>query len=408
LITKPAEAVAAVTGPLLVLVAWWLGRRPRDSSGRPTHAIPANPRAVAEPLLANLTAILPAARVSLTDAVRVGIVMHALQRDQPVLNNVWAEQYKEHRPAGRRSRSRTAAARARTRGSWSRWSPTVPDISDGFELVASFFTLTGAGFGEEPRYSFAERCRAAAAAGFTGIGLHADDLPRTVASGLDVAGMRAVLADTGLRVVEIEFLGGWALDTDAGELERTIGRIEAVADGFGGQHVSAGEFRGGALLALDATARRLDGLALRLGRRGLQVAVEAFPWSALGGPTAVPELLRRVQAPNVGQLIDVWHFFHNGGDPDALTSPIAAVQLNDGPRVHFDFLVHSRTARRLPGEGELDVTGLLRALLRTGFTGPWCVEVNNPEFRALSVHEAARRAADTASAALDAAGAPRR
>jgi hypothetical protein len=46
-----------------------------------------------------------------------------------------------------------------------------------------------------------------------GIGLHADDLPRTVASGLDVAGMRAVLADTGLRVVEIEFLGGWALET---------------------------------------------------------------------------------------------------------------------------------------------------------------------------------------------------
>ena len=44
-----------------------------------------------------------------------------------------------------------------------------------------------------------------------GIGLHADDLLWTVASGLDVAGMRAVLADTGLRVVE--FLGGWALET---------------------------------------------------------------------------------------------------------------------------------------------------------------------------------------------------
>jgi sugar phosphate isomerase/epimerase len=135
--------------------------------------------------------------------------------------------------------------------------------------------------------------------------------------------------------------------------------------------------------------------------------VEAFPWSVLAGPTVVPQLLRRAQAPNLGQMIDVWHFFNNGGDPDALTGPIAAVQLNDGPRVHGDYLLHARAARRLPGEGELDVTGLLRAVLRAGFTGPWCVEVNTPEFRALPVDEAARRAAATTSAALVAAGAPR-
>ncbi len=282
----------------------------------------------------------------------------------------------------------------------------MADTRGGHALVASFFTLSGAGFGEAPRHSFVERCRAASAAGFTGIGMHVDDLARTVASGLDVAGMREVLADTGLRVVEIEFLGGWALDADPAELERTVSRIEAVADAFGGRHVSAGEFRGDTDLDLDAAATRLDMLARRLARHGLQVAVEGFPWSALAGQTAVPELLRRVQAPNVGQLIDVWHFFNNGGTPETVTGPIAAVQLNDGPRVHEDYLRHARAARRLPGEGELDVAGLLRAVLRTGFTGPWCVEVNTPEFRALPVDEAARRAATAASAALDAADAP--
>jgi sugar phosphate isomerase/epimerase len=283
----------------------------------------------------------------------------------------------------------------------------VADTRAGHELVASFFTLTGAGFGEEPRHPFAERCQAAAAAGFTGIGLHADDLPRTIASGLDVAGMQAVLADTGLRVVEIEFLGGWALDADSAALEELVCRIEAVADAFGGRHVSAGEFRGGVPLDLAAAAVRLDRLAGRLAERGLQVAVEAFPWSALAGHATVPELLRRAAAPNVGQLIDVWHFYNNGGDPDSLTGPVAAVQLNDGPRVHEEFLIHARAARRLPGDGELDVAGVVRAVLRTGFTGPWCVEVNTPEFRVLPLDEAARRAADTAAAALDAAGAPR-
>jgi sugar phosphate isomerase/epimerase len=276
-----------------------------------------------------------------------------------------------------------------------------------YELVASFFTLTGAGFGEQPRHAFTERCRAAAAAGFTGIGLHADDLPRTLASGLDVAGMRAVLADSGLRVVEIEFLGGWALPADPGALERTVLRIEEVADAFGGRHVSTGEFRGDAPLDLDAAAVRLDALARRLADRGLQLAVEAFPWSALAGPDTVPELLRRAGSPRLGQMVDVWHFLNNGGNPDTLSGPIAAVQLNDGPRVHDDYLVHARAARRLPGEGELDVDGVVRAVLRAGFTGPWCVEVNTPEFRALPVDEAARRAADAATAVLDDAGAPR-
>jgi hypothetical protein len=53
------------------------------------------------------------------------------------------------------------------------------------DLVASFFTLSAAGFAESPRHGFVERCTAAAAAGFIGIGLHVDDLARTVAGGLD-------------------------------------------------------------------------------------------------------------------------------------------------------------------------------------------------------------------------------
>ena len=191
----------------------------------------------------------------------------------------------------------------------------MADDSGGFDLVASFFTLTGAGFGEEPRYSFIERCRAAAAAGFTGIGLHADDLPRTVASGLDVPGMQAVLADTGLHVVEIEFLGGWALATDPAELDRTVRRIEAVADAFGGRHVSAGEFRGDVPLDLGAAGRRLEELAATTCGTRPAGRCGGVPLVRAGRSPAVPELLRRVQAPNLGQMVDVWHFFNNGGTP---------------------------------------------------------------------------------------------
>jgi len=53
----------------------------------------------------------------------------------------------------------------------------------------------------------------------------------------------------------------------------------------------------------------------------------------------------------------------------------AAVQLNDGPLVDGDFLKHARAQRKLPGEGELDVVGLIRAVQATGYSGPYCVEV---------------------------------
>ena len=63
------------------------------------HAIPVDAREEAEQLFANLTAILAAAGASLSDVVRVGIVMRALQLDRPVFNQVWAQRFGDHRPA---------------------------------------------------------------------------------------------------------------------------------------------------------------------------------------------------------------------------------------------------------------------------------------------------------------------
>ena len=274
------------------------------------------------------------------------------------------------------------------------------------ELVASYVTLSGAGFGQEPRHTFEQRCEAAAAAGFAGIGLHTDDLARTRASGLDVPGMRRVLDGAGLRLVEIEFLDGWALDSDPVSFAASVTNVETVADALGGRHVSAGEFAQGPL-DLDAAAARLASVAARLDARGLLVAVEAFPWSALPDVGTALELLRRTGVANAGLMVDVWHFYNGGATPDQLTdlpgAGIVAVQLNDGPRVHEDHLRHARAARRLPGFGDLDVVGLVRAVQDAGFAGPWSIEVNTPVFRELPLGEAARTAADSALRVLDAA-----
>ena len=218
--------------------------------------------------------------------------------------------------------------------------------------------------------------------------------------------MRAVLADTGLRVVEIEFLGGWALETDPDELETPSLGSRRLATPSGAatsapassaatpRWISTRPPPGSTRSPLACTAAACNSRSRRSRGRCWR---DHTPWY---------ELLQLARSRNLGQLIDVWHFYNNEGDPDSLTGPIAAVQLNDGPRVHEDFLAHAGLRACCPGR-DLDVVGLIRAVLRTGFTGPWCIEVNTPEFRALPVDEAAHRAATAACAALAAAGAPR-
>jgi 2-iminobutanoate/2-iminopropanoate deaminase len=89
------------TGPVpqAVEVAGWIYVSALFGADPTTHEIPPGAREEAEQLFANLAAILAAAGAGLTDIVRVGIVMRALQRDRPVFNEVWAELFGEHRPA---------------------------------------------------------------------------------------------------------------------------------------------------------------------------------------------------------------------------------------------------------------------------------------------------------------------
>jgi sugar phosphate isomerase/epimerase len=260
------------------------------------------------------------------------------------------------------------------------------------DLVASYITLAGSGFTEPPRYTFRERCEAASDAGFTGIGIHVTDL--AVLTPLDV---EQILADTGLALREIEFLAGWINPNDGANAQATMERVTALAERVGGDHLSAGDFSG-APLDMKAAAQRLIQLASAAHGVGLRIALEAFAWSAVNTIEKADALLRQVDTPAVGHLLDVWHFFNTGADFTMLqrlpAHRIAAVQLNDGPRVYNDFLWNARNTRFLPGDGELDVCGLLDTLNGIGYTGPYCVEVNYPEFRAYSVADAAKRAYD--------------
>lgn len=264
--------------------------------------------------------------------------------------------------------------------------PSAPTL-DAF--VASFVTLSGAGFAEPARHSFADRVEAASEAGFSGIGLHLDDVRGL--DGVEQARRDAVLNRAGLSVAEVEFLSGWS----AGTLPEARATAFQLAAHWGSHHVSIGEFAGGSL-DLPTAASALAQLANEAEEQSVTLALEAFPWSSIDCYPRALELIEAAGARNVGLLVDVWHFFNTGGRLSLLDQleahHIAAVQLNDGPRVHGDFLYQARNTRQLPGEGELDVVGLVERLLALGYEGPWFLEINTPAFRRLAVRDAAKQA----------------
>jgi 2-iminobutanoate/2-iminopropanoate deaminase len=76
-----------------IFVSALFGTNPQ-SGGRPAEA-----GEEADQIFANLTAILAAAGVGLSDVVRVGIFMRDLQRDRPAFNEAWVRHFGDHRPA---------------------------------------------------------------------------------------------------------------------------------------------------------------------------------------------------------------------------------------------------------------------------------------------------------------------
>jgi len=267
------------------------------------------------------------------------------------------------------------------------------------DLIASHYTLAGAGVGEPVRFTFAERVAAAAAAGFAGIGLLADDYAACRASGLSDADLRAILDDHGVRVAELEFVFGWARDDERARWARRVeDQLYAVADALGARHLNVGDIDpAGDLPALDTVAERFAALCDRAAAHGLGVAIEFLPWTDIPDVRAAWEIARRAGRPNGGILVDAWHYFRGADNEGALrtvpATQIIGVQLDDADAAS-GAPYEDTLRRRLPGEGTFDLVGLVRLLDDIGVEAPLSVEIISQEHAVRPVAEAARRAYD--------------
>lgn len=121
------------------------------------------------------------------------------------------------------------------------------------------------------------------------------------------------------------------------------------------------------------TGRAGDELAMlaeMAGDRGMVATIEFAPIQAVNTLAAALDLVRHVNRPNFGLLLDAMHFFRSGATLDELAAIDPALiryaQLCDTPAggPGDDYMTEAMFVRRAPGEGELPLAAFVAALPR--------------------------------------------
>ncbi|MGA2837350.1 MAG: sugar phosphate isomerase/epimerase [Acidimicrobiales bacterium] len=261
---------------------------------------------------------------------------------------------------------------------------------------------------------FAERLAAANAGGYAAVSLWGRDYAAARSEGLSDADLRVMLDDHGLVVAELDPAWWWLpgatdvhippeLDTEDvfrfGEDD-----LFAVADAVGGRSINAVDVFGGTW-GIDEAAEAFAGLCTRAAEHGLLVHMEWLSWSRIPDLATARRIVELADRPNGGLCIDAWHLVRTGVTLEELRSVpgdlILAVQLDDGPlAAEPDPVSATLHERMLPGHGEFDMVGIVRALAATGTTAPTGVEVFSDELHRLPAEEGARQAADATRATI--------
>ncbi|AKC32453.1 sugar phosphate isomerase/epimerase family protein [Candidatus Pantoea carbekii] len=140
----------------------------------------------------------------------------------------------------------------------------------------------------------------------------------------------------------------------------------------------------------DCLAERIDEdlcwMASEAARYNMRIMYEPMAWCSVDNtlPRAW-ERLQRIQQPNIGLVIDLFHICALGGDASQLeripAEKIYAVQLCDvatlPPPEKHTLMDIARHHRLLPGYGILDIECFIDTLKRINYKGPIGIEVFN-------------------------------
>jgi sugar phosphate isomerase/epimerase len=169
---------------------------------------------------------------------------------------------------------------------------------------------------------------------------------------------RVALADTGLRVSDIELIQ-IKPETDVAALEPFI----AAGAALGARHILTAPYDSDHARLSD----RLGAIANLAENYGLSALMEFFPWTTVPDLATVAKIVAAASSPNVGILVDTLHFDRSGSSLDQLKlippEWLPMMHLCDAPSekpTTVEGLLHTARAERLPpGEGGIDIAAIL-------------------------------------------------
>jgi sugar phosphate isomerase/epimerase len=281
------------------------------------------------------------------------------------------------------------------------------------ELLALYWTTSGpteAHTGREwSLFDYADRCAEAVKVGFSGIGLWHADLEH-VLEDRSLVEMRKIFDESGLTYIELEFLMDWFLDPGSEERKASDEQrkllLEAAA-ALDAHHVKVGNIPGTPCEIPRLTERFGELCADAAKQTKAKVVYEVMPFDAnVKSVDTALEVVLGAGADNGGLAIDTWHMSKLGISPDELRriplERLSWVELSDGQFEDMDDPVIETTQfRRLPGEGEFDIRGYVRACQEVGYQGPWGVEVLSKELDEQPLEEIFKRSYETTIAQFE-------
>jgi sugar phosphate isomerase/epimerase len=204
--------------------------------------------------------------------------------------------------------------------------------------------------------------RIAAQAGYTHVGLRLVPVAgQPYNHPLDVVLLESCLRETGIRVLDVEVFR-LTPEIKVGDWEHVL----AIAQRLGASDIL--------VHGADSDEQRLIDCFGRLcelaGRYRLRANLEPMPWVDVSNIAKALRILRGAGKANSGLLVDAIHFFRAGDSLAELAKVpreyLHYAQFCDAPAQKPDDLQEiirqARGARRFPGEGGLDLAGLLGAL----------------------------------------------
>ena len=256
-------------------------------------------------------------------------------------------------------------------------------------------------------FAWRDRCANAARVGFRGLGLWHADIEHQLESGSSLEEMKSIFDDAGLAHLQVEFLADFfapAGTEQRAQSDATRRLLFDTAAAFGAHHIKVGNIPG-TPCELDRLTEEFAALCDDAGNHTeATVVYEFMPFDVnVGTLEAALKLVQDAGRPNGGLAIDTWHMAKLGITPDDLQRVpleyLSWVELSDGQFADMDDRVDETVNhRRLPGEGEFDIPGYVRACQSVGYDQPWGIEVLSAALRELPIEQQFDRAYATTRA----------